>query len=227
MDGKLMTRLSTAFPASTDAETIRAISEGIFLADDLIAHTPLLKTVVGSDLRGHIRRAGIMFRFHGLCQRGDLPYEAEMVKMPYGNWHWLEIRSGQFKAHICRTVGIDEFPVDALSRQDARLVNQRNLFTDNTLSLDEIAGRLRDLYVWLTFGVSRKGELEHLCWAMPPADGDDYLALIDVLKRQSGRELPPPGQSPTEPPNPLIKLRFKDHIEEQILEENKKEDKKN
>jgi hypothetical protein len=226
MDDKLLTRLSAAFPASTDAETIRAISEGIFLADDLIAHTPLLKTVVGSDLKGHIRRAGVIFRFHGLCQRGDLPYEAEMVKMPYGNWHWLEIKSGQCKAHICRTLGIDEFPAEALSRQDARLVNQPDLFKEKILSLDEVAGRLRDLYAWLTFGVSRGGKLDHLCWAMPPADEGDYLALIDVLKRQSGRELSPPAPFPTEPPTPLIRLRFKDHIEEQILEKKKKEEDK-
>ena len=115
MGDKLLIRLSAACPTSTDAETIRAISEGLGLADDLIAHTPLLKTVVGSDLRGHIRRAEVMFRFQGLCQRGDLPYQAEMVKMPYGNWHWLEIKSGQFRAHICRTLGVDEFPDEALT----------------------------------------------------------------------------------------------------------------
>ncbi len=34
-----------AFPASADAEVVRAVTEGVLLADDLIAHTPFLGTV--------------------------------------------------------------------------------------------------------------------------------------------------------------------------------------
>lgn len=53
-----------AFPASADAEVVRAVTEGVLLADDLIAHTPFLATPVGKNLRGLMRRAGVMYRFH-------------------------------------------------------------------------------------------------------------------------------------------------------------------
>jgi hypothetical protein len=223
MDDRLNERLARAFPPSCDAEIIRAVSEGVFLADDLIAHTPLLKTVVGRDLRGHIRRAGVMFRVQGLCERGDLPFKAEMVRMPFGNWHWLEIKSDRFKAHICRTLGPYEFPNETLSRQDARLVNQGDLFLDNTISLDEVAGRLQELYAWLAFGISRAGKLEHLCWAMPPADEGDWLAHVDVMKRLSDKKDIPADSVSTASPSPAVKLRFKRHIEEQLADQKNKE----
>ena len=113
MDTKLVEHLAQAFPATTDAEVERAVFEGILLADDLVLNTPILKTLIGRDLRGHIRRAGVMFRIHDLCERGDLPFGTSIGKMPYGNWHHLEIRSGRFRAHVCRTHSAFEFPVES------------------------------------------------------------------------------------------------------------------
>jgi hypothetical protein len=162
-----------------------------------------------------------MFRIQGLCQRGDLPFDAEMVRMPYGNWHCLEIRSGQFKAHICRTSALYEFPVETLSRQDARLVNQGDLFADHVVSLDEVAGRLRQLYAWLTFGVTKEGKLDHLCWAMPPADEGDWLAHVDVMKRVKETSAKQIEHKVINAPSPTIKLRFKEHIEDQLSSEKK------
>jgi hypothetical protein len=63
----------------------------VILADDLIAHTPFLATPVGKNLRGLMRRAGVMYRFHDLCELGDLPFQTSMVRMEKGSWHCLEI----------------------------------------------------------------------------------------------------------------------------------------
>jgi hypothetical protein len=226
MDEKLLHRLETAFPSSADAETFRGISEGVLLADDLMNNTPLLKTLVGKDLKGHIRRAGVMFRIHGMSISGDLPYSADMVKMPYGNWHFLEIRSGRFKAHVCRTNGADDFPIETLSRQDARLANQGDLFSEKVASLDEIASRLPELYAWLTFGAQKNGSLSHLCWAMPPADDGDWLAHVNIMDRMATSHAGGPTGKPPETPAPIIKLRFKQHIEESLGADKKAKDKK-
>lgn len=59
MDPKLLDQLAQAFPSTTDAEMVRAVTEGVLLADDLVSNTPILKTLIGRDLRGHIRRAGV------------------------------------------------------------------------------------------------------------------------------------------------------------------------
>lgn len=217
MDPKLADQLAQAFPATTDAEVERAVTEGILLADDLVSSTPILKTLIGRDLRGHIRRAGVMFRIHDLCQRGDLPFETSIGKMPYGNWHHLEIRSGRFSAHVCRTLTAFDFPVDALSRQEAKLVNEPDLFADGKIvPIGELALNAQQLYAWLTFGVSRAGALEHLCWAMPPADEGEWLAHIDIRERKTVEAAKPAGTDVTSPHRTPLKLRFKDHIEEAL-----------
>src|SRR5437879_4771491 len=102
MADELRKLLEVAFPPATDAEVVRGVTEGVLLADDLIKNTPMLRHLGGYDLRGHLRRVGIMFRIHDLCQRGDLPFATEVAQMPHGPWHWLEIKSRTFKAHVCR-----------------------------------------------------------------------------------------------------------------------------
>ncbi len=59
--------LEAAFPASSDVSLARGIREGISLADHLRDSEPLLCTAIGSDLKGHIRRAGIIWRLQDLC----------------------------------------------------------------------------------------------------------------------------------------------------------------
>lgn len=213
MDDEITQRLVAAFPPATDAEVFRGTKEGILLADDLIENTPLLRTAIGRDLRGHVRRAGIMFRLRDLCMKGDLPFQSDIVPMPYGNWHWLELRSQNFKAHICRTEGPTEFPVDTRSRQDERLRNQGDLFAENVVPLGEMVAQIRVLYAWLTFGVGRDGSLSHLCWAMPPADESDWLAHVNVLDRIATAALAP---KEPEAPSATVKLRFKESIEESL-----------
>ena len=167
MDERLQHLLQAAFPPSTDLAVVRGVTEGIGLADDLIENNRLLKNAGGYDLRGHIRRVGIMFRLRDLCARGELPFAAEIVQMPHGPWHWLEIRSGDFLAHVCRTNAPHSFPDDALSRQDARLRNQEDLFAPQQPDRSKLITAIREFYAWLTFGVGQHGVLEHVCWAMP------------------------------------------------------------
>jgi hypothetical protein len=232
MDERLQGLLLVAFPIETDREVIRGVTEGISLSDDLIENTPLLRNGGGSDLRGHIRRAGIMFRLRDLSNRGDLPFAAEIVSMPHGPWHWLEIRSGGFKAHVCRTDGPYKFPEDTQSRQDERLRNSPDLFSEKIVDLSETLKRISEFYAWLTFGVGQQGILEHLCWTMPPADDGDWLAHRDILRHRSLATPIQPGQFESQPahaaqPTRSLSLRFKEHIEEALSREKKDDEKPN
>lgn len=220
MNEALQSRLELAFPASTDPEIYRGVSEGILLADQVIRDTPILHNSVGRDLRGLIRRAGVMFRLHDLCQAGDLPFQAEMVRMQRGSMHCIEIRSEGMKAHVCRTDGPDAFPVDSLSRQDERLVNQPDLFAGNVVSFEEISGKVPSLYALLTLCASRSGILEHLCWGVPSADGGDWLAHGNVLLRSPHVLAGDGGAINPEQPAQRVVLRFQEHIEKSLAEEN-------
>jgi hypothetical protein len=232
MDERLQRLLEVAFPVTTDSQVIRGVSEGIALADDLIENNRILRTGAGNDLRGHIRRAGIMFRLHDLCVQNELPFMAEIVPMPHGPWHWLEIRSGNFLAHVCRTSAPHAFPEETLSRQDARLRNQDDMFAPRVADRGELIVSIREFYTWLTFGIGQQGVLEHLVWAMPPADDGDWLAYRDVLHHAIATTPLQPDQAPAqesraEPPTEGLNLRFQEHIEQSLSKQNKKDDEEN
>ncbi len=199
--------LDAAFPPETDASIIRGVSEGILLADSTMDSVGFLKSLVGLDLRGHIRRAGILFRLHHMALSGDLPFASTMAKMPRGNWHWVEIRSENFTSHVCRTDGPDLFPVDTPTRQDDRLTNQGDLFKDAS-SVVPIKGYM----AWLTFGVGDSGALGHLCWGMPNAKEDVWLARTNVIRRAQESDV----VVPVETPAPITELRFREHVEEAL-----------
>ena len=229
MDDRLQRLLEIAFPPSTDLAVVRGVAEGISLADDLIENNRLLRNAGGNDLRGHIRRVGIMFRVRDLCSRGDLPFTAEIVQMPHGPWHWLEIRSGNFLAHVCRTSAPHAFPEEALSRQDARLRNQEDLFVPHQTDRSKIITAIREFYAWLTFGFGQQGTLEHICWAMPPADDGDWLAFRSVLQHSAMPTTIQPDQhtriDSSAESSETLKLRFREHIEKALSDQNKKDDK--
>ena len=211
-------RMRVAFPPSTDAVTIRAVREGVLLADDLIRNTPLLNTLIGRDYRGLIRRAGVMFSFHEACQRGDLPFKTSVRQMHRGHWHLLEIVSGAERAQICRTSEPDAFPDDTPVKQDERLVNQFDLFEEHP-PVETLLLRISRLYVWLTFGVDARGAITHVCWATPAKREEQWLAFENILRRaaEEGAPVPPVGSPP---PDPKSKLRFKDHIEAALEKKN-------
>lgn len=212
-DEDVLRRLRSAMTQETDAMVIRGVREGVLLADDLVQNTPLLNNPIGRDMLGHIRRAGVMFRFRGLCTSGDLPFAASEVKMQRGNWHCLDIASGDVLAQICRSEEEMEFPVDTPNRQDARLVNpQADLFRD-VMPPVLVLSKVPVMYAWLTYGATSKGELSHLCWGVPASDDNEWLAHVNILKAaMTAGSLPPQPSRP----DPTNKLRFLEEIEKQI-----------
>jgi hypothetical protein len=219
----LQLRLATAFPPSTDANLIRGFAEGILLGDSVLDSEPFLQNAIGRDVRGHLRRAGILYRLQELCRRGDLPFEATISRMPRGYLHWLEMRSDQFVAHVCRTDSAMAFPEDTATRQDERMRNQNDLFEPNIVPLKELAELLPGLAVWLTFGGNVSGQLQHLCWAMPSADGESWLAHINILRRAAATGAatePDPGATQS------LRLKFKDHIQDLLTPRKQTQDDK-
>ena len=199
--------LDKAFPPSSDANVIRGVTEGILLADKTLENEPFLKSLIGRDLRGHIRRAGILYRIHQMTTTGDLPFTSTMSKMPRGSWHWVELQSNGFTAHVCRTDGPELFPTDTPTRQDDRLSNQRDLFLDSSSVLP-----MKGYTSWLTFGVGDSGRLGHLCWAMPNSDENVWLARTNIIRRAQQNE----SISKPEAPPPLAALKFREHVEEAL-----------
>ena len=202
--------LEKAFPADTDLMLMRSVSQAIRLAGDVMDNEPFLKSLIGGDIRGHIRRAAILFSVHESCKVGNLPFASEMTRMPLGGGHWVEVRSGQFRAHICRTDGAVAFPEETPTRQDQRLSNQLELFETDPVVVPLHPSAQPELYAWLTFGASGH-DLTHLCWGMPEAGRNSWLARANVLSR-----LGPLVEVVPEATAPAVVLRFRDHIEEAL-----------
>ncbi|MBW4329425.1 hypothetical protein KY084_00845 [Stakelama sp. CBK3Z-3] len=202
--------LEEAFPASFDRAVISGVRQGILLANAVMENEIFLKTLVGGDLRGHLRRAAVLYRVHEMCKAGDLPFSSVMDRMPRGGGHWVELRSGDFKAHICRTDGPAAFPDDTPTRQDERRTNQPGLFDQNVVPLHRTPSDLEQMYAWLTFGATGKS-ITHLCWAMPAASLDDWLARINVLRRVEQS-----ADVEASAPPPTAVLRFREHVEETL-----------
>jgi hypothetical protein len=206
--------LEAAFPKETDAEVVRVVQQGILLADDSLKSTPYLNTLIGRDLRGHARRAAIMWRMHESCVAGDLPFTAQILKMEKGNLHHLEMEAGGFRAHLVRTDSTLAFPEESGSRQDRRLTSMQDLFDENVVPFSALLIDANK-YAWLTFGTERGGRLLHTCWAMPARERDEWLGHINILRRS---DLVDGLSAPVvvEPPSQKLKLKFKEHIEEAI-----------
>jgi hypothetical protein len=207
----LQERLDAAFPSSADAQLVRAVQQGILLSDAVIENERWLRGLLGRDVRGYLRRAGVLSRVHAACEAGDLPFEATIAAMPRGPFHWVEITSAEYKAHICRTESAGAFPEDTPTRQDERLTNQRSLF-DNVVPLKEAAEAAGTLFAWLTFGIPDGGKLGHLCWAMPSSDGKAWLAQSNVLYRLAAAHI----EIEPEPPAERAKIIFRDQIAEAL-----------
>lgn len=199
--------LDEAYPETSDADVIRGVSQGIMLADNTLENHSFLKSVVGQDLRGHIRRAGILYRLHEMASAGDLPFDATMNRMLRGNWHWVELKSKGITAHLCRTDAAELFPKDTPTRQDDRLTNQPDFFEDNS-SVIPISGYT----AWLSFGVGDSGSLSHLCWGMPKDSEDVWLARTNIISRAKENETVVKFERPT----PDLDLKFRDHVEESL-----------
>lgn len=214
MDDEIQRELVSAFPPTTYSMTIRGVQEGIVLADDYLSSAPFMTSPLGRDIRGQVRRIGMMFRLHEMCVAGNLPFDSSMPKMERANWHQLELRSGKFAGHLTRTLTETAFPEDRPSRQDERLQNQGDLFSSSIVPISEAVAAISRMAAWLTYRTNAKGQLLHLCWCAPAADEDDWLGFVNLLK--AGGASLPASPSPAPLPDPKLRIRLHDHIREDI-----------
>lgn len=209
---KFQEQLDVAFPPDTDAALLRSVSQAIMLASDAMSNEPFLNSLIGDDIRGHIRRAAVLFNVHESCRAGDLPFASEMTRMPLGGGHWVELHSGAFRAHICRTEGPVAFPEETPTRQDQRLSNQLDMFKPDSVVVPFRTPVTSEMYAWLTFGAEGR-ELTHLCWGMPEAGRNSWLARTNVFRRLGPAEV---RIDASDVPAAAVVLRFRDHIEEEL-----------
>ena len=214
---KFQEALLHAFPEPTWFSMVRGLREGISLADDVIRNTPMLNTTVGRDIRGHLRRVGVLYRFQQLCQIGDLPFTARESEMPFGVWHWLDIRTDQFLAHVVRTECMGAMPSETANRQVQCVRNQYDLLSEGrVLSMAEVFAKVSEFYAFLTFGTDRSGALTHACMGMPSSDNSEWLAHVNLMRhRDSGADRESLSPAPKSP-DPKDRMRFRDHVEQAL-----------
>jgi hypothetical protein len=201
-------RLETAFPYESYANTLRAVREGIAAGDDVIKGTRMFSSEVGDDMRGLIRRAGILLRVEEMCKVGDLPFKCSLTRMPRGTWHWLDIYSGDCHAHIVRTADPSKFPEDTSNRQDARASNIPDLFETEAERIVRLAPP--KLYTWLTYRAAPDGRISHALWQAPSAKEDDWLASINlmaVVVQKKSDDAKRPAKV-----DPKSKMKLKDNV---------------
>jgi hypothetical protein len=216
-------RMLAAFPDATWGSLVRGVREGITLADDVIRNTPMLATLLGRDLKGQIRRVGVLYRLQQLCASGELPFAAEATKMPVGSWHWLDIRSGSVLAHVVRTETADALPQDTTNRQTKYVKNQYDLYEDGKIvPISRVIAEAKEFYCFLTFGTDRKGGLTHASLGMPSSENDEWLAFAKLERRaQAGTAAPADAATA---PNPRDKIRFREHVQEMLADKQNEAD---
>jgi hypothetical protein len=214
------------FPESTDAAVIRNVMMAVALADDMRRNTPWLGSQIGDDLSGNLRRAACMWRIHQACEDGELPFRSSEVPNLTGSSHLLRITSGPFDAHIVRTESSGAFPKDAPIRQDSRLTNERSLFDDpKIIPFEQLVSSVDRAYAWLMFNATPTGALTHVCYGMPKANVNEYLAHFDILRHAMSIGSPIDPSTPPKP-DPKDNIKFRRDIEEQIeRRKNKNKDK--
>lgn len=216
--------LKTAFPSSTWATIVRGQREGVALADDVRRSTPFLASLLGGDLRGQIRRLGVMHRLQELCKAGELPFVATIEDMPHGTWHWLNLRSGNFVAHLARTDSAGRVPEDTKNRQHMLVKNSADLFSDRKIvPISELVSKVDRFYAYLTFGAAPSGALTHSILGMAASDELEWLGRHNLMDAASEASAPTPDPAPKF--DPRDRLKFRRHIEELATTEASAEDK--
>jgi hypothetical protein len=222
--------LIEAYPEATWPILTRAIREAIKIADNVRLSTPFLATLVGHDLRGLMRRAALMWRIQMLCKSKELPFEAHEIPNPHtnGTSHLLTVISKKIELHIVRTEEAGAFPVDAQIRQDSRASNGADLFRDGKLIPLHVAlESVPQLYGWLMWGATSRGELTHFGLGMPEHKEDEWLTYVDVLTQVTAKEARRSGASKEEAsskPNPALLLKFREEIARSLGQDNLDQD---
>jgi hypothetical protein len=175
-----------------------------------------------------LRRAALMWRYQMLCKSKELPFEAVEIGNPYtnGTSHLLSIRAGKLGLHIVRTDEPEAFPKEALIRQDSRASNQADFFRDGKLLPLHVAlESIPQLYGWIMWGATSKGELTHFALGLPEPDRDMWLTYIDVLAHVRAAEAKAPAAAEkSSKPNPALLLKFREDIARSL---NSEEDSEN
>lgn len=212
-------RLEAAFPYESYANTLRALREGIAAGDDVIKGTRMFSSEVGDDMRGLIRRAGILLRVEEMCKAGDLPFTCSLNRMPRGTWHWLDIYSGDCHGHIVRTPEPDKFPEDTPNRQDARASNTADLFETEAERIIRLAPP--KLYTWLAYRAAPDGRISHALWQAPSGDTNEWLARINLMAVvvQKSDDAKRPAKV-----DPKSRMKLKDNVIS-MIDKKKKDDK--
>ena len=187
--------LTLAFPEATWGAIVRGLREGVGLADDVVKNTPMLNTPVGRDLRGHLRRVGVLYRFQQLCRIGDLPFKAQEseCQSAYGigwtsdlasfsrTWFVQECTGAMPSEFGEQTGSVRKKPIRFADRWPSAF-NFRDLAT------------VTEFYSFLTFGTDAAGILTHVSMGMPSSDNTGWLAYANLLRqRDAGREVPSPA----------------------------------
>ena len=217
-----------ACPESTWTTLTRGVGEAIGIADTIRRSTPFLATLVGSDQRGMLRRAAVMWRVQMLCKSKELPFEAAEIGNPYtnGTSHLISVRAGKLELHIVRTDEPEAFPVEALIRQDYRASNTADFFRDGKLLPISVAlESIPQLYGWIMWGATRKGELTHFALGLPEPDRNMWLTYVDVLAHVRAAEAaaPPPIEKSSKP-NPALLLKFREDIARSLEQDSEEQD---
>jgi hypothetical protein len=216
--------LEEAFPCATWPTIVRAQREGIALADDVRRNTPFLATLLGGDLRGQIRRLGVMYRLQELCKAGELPFAASIEHMPHGTWHWLNLQSGKFIAHLARTVSAGEVPEDTKNRQHYLIKNSPDLFDDRKIvPISELVAKVHQFYAYFAFGAAHNGDLTHSILGMAASDEPVWLGRHDLMKAPPEASALKPDPAPKF--DPRDRLKFHQHIEELAISDQNAKDK--
>lgn len=222
---KFQEQLAVAFPETVREPLVQGITDGIALADNLIEATPLLSSVIGRDIRGFLRRAGILHQVGGLCAKGVIPFAAQQAKMPVGCWHWLNISSGFITAHIVRTESLRALPGDTPSRQPEVLKNEFDLFEDGRIPPPPPENQNEERYAVITFGLDKDGKVTHAAAGMPNFELTGWLAFINLRKRASLSESFKAPVAPV-PPDPTTRLKFLKEVQQMLDERERGEDEK-
>jgi hypothetical protein len=215
------TLLLDAFPESTWPVMARGVREGVRIADDVRRSIPFLTTDVGTDLKGMLRRAAVMWRMQALCRAKEIPFKAIEIRVDNAPVHLLSMTSKKFELHIVRTDDIDAFPDEAQIREYRRSFNTADLFVGDgkLVPLHKVLEETPTFYGWITWGANTKGDLTHLGLAVPDNDQNTWLAQFDILKHLAMRESTRGTAPRPSAPNPALMLKFREEIARSLEED--------
>lgn len=176
-------QLITAFPEGTWNNIVRGIKNGIILADSIINSTPFLGSAPGYDIRGLIRRVGVLYKIKEMCSAGDLPFSGGEERMPVGHWHWLTIKSQNITAHVVRTESPRALPSDNSSRQPECLKNEYDLFEHGRIPTVDEMDLKQERYAVIVYGLDSGDKLAYVALGMPNYERTGWLAYKNILRR--------------------------------------------